>query len=103
MCYASPNANKVFTNVAYSKCFCIYFLVLKNVCVSVRSKENNFVLQLERFNAKMAEMDKNLSHELHLIKRQDSKLMVCAPHCSSNLVILGSLYIGTKVIPPCIY
>lgn len=49
----------------------------------------------------MAEMDKKLSHELHLIKRQHSKLMVCAPHYSSTLVILGSLQTGTKIIPPC--
>lgn len=83
--------------------FVYIFQYQKNECVSVRSKENVFVLQLEKFDAKMAEMDKKLSHELHLIKRQHSKLMVCAPHCSSNLVILRSLYIGTKIIHPCIY
>jgi len=35
-----------------------------------------FVLQLERFNAKMAEMDKKFKHELLLIEHQHSKLTV---------------------------
>ena len=65
-------------NMTYSMCTTCMYRLSKNKLVIIRSKENLFVLQLERFNAKMAEMDKTFKHELLLIKNQHSKLTVCS-------------------------
>ena len=80
-------------------CKCICTLTGKT---NVRSKENVFVLQLTRFNAKMAEMDKKIKHELLLIEHQHSKLTVCAVNLQFNFtflnsVISDSLIAGTQI------
>ena len=65
----------MFENVTYCKYICILGRKI-NLSVLEVIKVLYFVLQLERFNAKMAEMDKKFKHELLLIEHQHSKLTV---------------------------